>query len=497
MAQLLTTQPYGQYHASNSKEYMSLRNAAITNFKPDQTFELETKNANDYLSQISENGQSFCFLGLISRVPTECDIDAADANQITYREKRDIINTFDAITMDHVQKNATMLWGNKTWTTTDDKEICDPTTARDELTTNGQALTATGKALLLKRFQSQILAAQCLKSLNADGRKALRVEKSKYEWCHPTSGELVCDGLTVLHIIITKLRPNKLITAYDEITKIKKVLPASYKNDMARWDTAFEAARINIELLLPGEYSDTAFKTDYLNAALTVQCKSFTAEVSSIKTQWQLGTSFPRDTLRSRITQMYVNFEADGTWARELGEVNQIIALTTQVRELSNKMKDTVALATGASSSTTAGAPPSTGRAGRHNGGAWTVAEWRLKYDGDSKKSPDGHMYHWCKEDHWSGGKVHNGMYARHEPGKHKEWRAEMDERREKSRKGTASASGADSEPATSSTQAGEATKKKLALAEQLRTALATQAGLSQDAFTKIWDDSCKASGNA
>ena len=308
MAQLLTTQPYGQYHASNSKEHMSLRNAAINNFTPDRTFQLDQKNANDYLSQISDLGQNFCYLGMTSRVPTECDIDAADANVITFREKKDIINTFEEITSDHVQKNATMLWGNKTWAVTDDKEIIDPSIARTELTAGGNALTADGKKLMLKRFQSQILAAQCLKSLDDAGRKALKVERKKYEWIHPDSGELINDRLTVLYLIITKLRPNKIITAYDEISKIKKILPASYKNDISIWDTAMEEARINIELLLPGEYSDTAFKSDYLNGCLTVNVKSFVTEVSSIKTQWQLGTAFSRDTLRARITQMYINY---------------------------------------------------------------------------------------------------------------------------------------------------------------------------------------------
>ena len=199
MAQLLTTQPYGQYHASNSKEYMSLRNAAINNFTPEQTFQLDPSNANDYLAQIAELGQNYCYLGMTSRVATECDIDATDPNTVTYREKKDIINTFDEVSMDAIQKNATMLWGVKNWTVTNDKEIQDPTTARGELTANGSALTADGKVLQLKRFQSQILAHHCFKSLDADDRKALKVEKDKYEWIHPTSGELIYDGLTVLH----------------------------------------------------------------------------------------------------------------------------------------------------------------------------------------------------------------------------------------------------------------------------------------------------------
>ena len=37
----------------------------------------------------------------------------------------------------------------------------------------------------------------------------------------------------------------------------------------------------------------------------------------------------------------------------------------------------------------------------------------------------------------------------------------------------------------------------KLALSEYLRTALSTHTGLSNDVFGKIWDQSCKDSGNA
>ena len=40
-----------------------------------------------------------------------------------------------------------------------------------------------------------------------------------------------------------------------------------------------------------------------------------------------------------------------------------------------------------------------------------------------------------------------------------------------------------------SKTVVNDETKKKLALREKLRTALTTQAGLSQDAFLRIWEE--------
>ena len=72
-----------------------------------------------------------------------------------------------------------------------------------------------------------------------------------------------------------------------------------------------------------------AYINDYFIACLTTPVKSFCQEVSSLKTKWQLGTPMSVDFVRTQITQMYVNFEANDTWKQELAEVSQIIALTT------------------------------------------------------------------------------------------------------------------------------------------------------------------------
>ena len=162
-------------------------------------------------------------------------------------------------------------------------------------------------------------------------------------------------------------------------------------------------------------------------------------------------------------------------------------------------MNNTIALATAAHDSGGSGG----GKGGKSGGnptnktnrvnGHYTVPDWRLKHDGDSKVGPDGvTTYHWCKDGHWSGGEqVH--MYVTHAPGKHAEWRKEIDEKKE--RRGQFDKES--STPAASETVVNDATKKKLALSEKLRTALTTQAGLSQEAFARIWDESCRDSGNA
>jgi len=286
MAHLLSTQPFSQYHASNTREYMSLRDSGLNRWQPEHVFELKPEFSADFCNQLKAAGQQLCFLGMISRMPTECDIDPADANNITYRERKDMLETYGVVTDDHVQKFASMTWGDKTWAVSADKEIEDPTHGRGEMTNNGAALTAAGKKLLLKRFQVEMLGNCVLKSLDTAGRKAVMLEKDKFQWFNPDTGELVNDGPTVLQIVLGKFRPNVLLIAFNEIKKVKQILPSNFAYKIDEWDTAMEAARVDIETKLPREYTATAFINDYFNAALATPVKSFKSDLTSMKQRW-------------------------------------------------------------------------------------------------------------------------------------------------------------------------------------------------------------------
>ena len=63
--------------------------------------------------------------------------------------------------------------------------------------------------------------------------------------------------------------------------------------------------------------------------------------------------------------------------------------------------------------------------------------------------------------------------------------------------KGKPAAKQAAAAAAPVSAPAKEALTNKLAFSKSLRTALLTHTGLSNDLFEKIWDQSCKDSGNA
>ena len=48
----------------------------------------------------------------------------------------------------------------------------------------------------------------------------------------------------------------------------------------------------------------------------------------------------------------------------------------------------------------------------------------------------------------------------------------------------------------TNESYGNDAKTKKLALSESLRTALCTQAGMSDEAADRIWEEACRESGN-
>ena len=194
---------------------------------------------------------------------------------------------------------------------------------------------------------------------------------------------------------------------------------------------------------------------------------------------------------RTTICQLYINLEEDKIWARELAEVSQIIALTTKIDSLESKLQTTIALAT---STNNAGG----GGDGKTNGGGGAnrppVKEWRFKLDGKTK-FVKGKRWTWCDQEHWANGEKVHGLYVRcHEEGEHDSWKKAADERYAQHKAKRRGQFQKDA-PSDSKTVVNDITKKKLALSEKLRAALTTQARLSQDAFSRIWEECDRESG--
>jgi hypothetical protein len=175
----------------------------------------------------------------------------------------------------------------------------------------------------------------------------------------------------------------------------------------------------------------------------------------------------------------------------------QIIALTTQLNEMETKFATLTSKVGGNTlpKTTTADTSEMKGR----------FPLWQLQKVPSSKEhcmiERDGAKWYWCEDGHSFEDKP-CGMYCIHKPGDgHIAWLAQ----KEKYTQANAAKKGnvTPTPSVTLPSSAPKATPKsnigdllKLSLSKSLQSALMSKAGISEDAFKKIWDEVCASSGN-
>jgi hypothetical protein len=173
----------------------------------------------------------------------------------------------------------------------------------------------------------------------------LNLHKSKYQWTDPLPNETIDDGRSLLNEVLELIRPDVQTNVYAELAKIKTIKPVDYEFNIIKWHSAMESKCISITNEIPGAYHESQYIMDYLDASLTVEVKSFKAEVN-ILCNWYLRGNPDRWTssyITGKIIKTYNNMFEDGTWKREIGEKDQIIALTTKLTEMQVKFNQQVA----------------------------------------------------------------------------------------------------------------------------------------------------------
>jgi hypothetical protein len=477
------TNPFGAYHHPSSKEHIDLNKQATILFQPKQKFKLSPENSQAFCSQLTEYSEIYACYGHLKNIPTTRTI--AGDGTITFGDNKSILTSWNEITNDIVQKYATETWGAQDWTVTDDKEIVALSAARGEVV--GNNLTVAGKSLFMKRKRSTWLAYQLLQMVDTNSKDQIINNRDQFTWTDPDSGETVKDGMTVLFLMLQYLRPNIRINIFNELKAIKDLHPKDFGYNVSDWLSSMESKRLSIALKSSTMYPDDIFINDIFDSAEKVPCTPFVAEISRIKNSWNLGelNNLTRETAVSKVRMLYINMEGDGTFKTSLQKNDQIIALATKVQSLEKSLRaTTVALTTiatnGSNSNNNQHGTSSTGGGSSSIGGSGkqphTVEPWKLEHKG-STILKNGRTYHWCTKDHWSNNTKYNGMYQPHSTEHHDAWRKAKDEE-----KGFGKSVTSESESSKP-----EAEQKKLLLSEKLRTALTTQAGLSHDAYTRIW----------
>ena len=480
-----STNPYNNYYAANSKEFISLDKAAKQDIRPETRYDLLPGNADSFAADLEKYSKQFGY-GFLLNIPTMRQIDATDANVLIYSNQIHMLETWNRVTDENVAINANEIWGARDWTrgAINNKQIAEMTATRGEIGT-AQAVTLIGRKKFLERWKSTILSHQVMQLLTPEAQIAIKINKKKYQWTDPLSEEMINDGRSLLNEVLKLMRPDVQTNVYAELAKIKSIKPVDHAFNIIKWHSAMESKRISIEYKVPGAYHESQYIMDYLDASLTVEVKSFKAEVNIIRNRYLRGNpdGWNASYIAGEIIKTYNNMFEDGTWNREIGEKDQIIALTTKLTEMQAKFdKQIASFATQAAIKENPKDPAPKTDTRRSKKEHYTVEAWRLIKKEDTV-SVKGKNYFWCTGDHWSGGEKHNGMYADHKTCDHDSWRKTVDDRRAARNPGKSS----NDTPTPASTPTNP--DMKLSLNDKLRNAFCTQAGLSAEAVDRIWKD--------
>jgi len=424
---------------------------------------------------------------LIKVVNTVCTVDAA--GDVTYSNPINMLERYSDDNDTLARKHASLTWGDLSFTVMATNTI-------ESLTAINGALTDDGKELVLEQMHSKFLAHQLLEILTESGRQAIEQQSALFTW---TSGrEEETDGLTILALVLARIRPNFKVDMFTEIAKAKKLSISQYDNDVQLYFDAIKFLKLQIDQKDSTAYTEDAFIRDiFLQLKHDSLPAEFRLEFSRQETRWLMNKSpVTSQELMDDASAYFINLKNTGAWKIEISRNSQIIALTTQLTELKTEFD-----ASKASKGTPKLDTPKLDD-GKHTGGPARYAFdfWRLeKIDNKVEHNMverDGKTWYWCDKHKYNNkGVVTNGMYVTHKPDGHQSWI----ERRNKGRKGGATASTGNDpagKPTTTPSVSNDSSASKLSLSKSLQAALVTTAGITEDQFKKIWAEACNASGN-
>ena len=485
--------PYRAYYDTSTREGIYLQDTAVNKFvnplEPEDRIKLCTTDARTFIATIERTSRRFGYDFMITNIPTR-RIETPGPNPgvhvvVTYGGHITMLENFSPENVSHARKFASLIWGDNSFTETPDQVLIPLSNARGEITNHVvPRLTPLGQNRMRDRIQSSNLGFQAMALLSDTARISIELQAKKYIWQSADRRDKECDGVTVLAIILSRLKPHYKVDLFAEIQICKAMTLAQFKEVVPDYFDALQDKKVSIDQKSATAYPEDTFIRDIFNALSACSVETFAKEYESIQNKWLMGREhIVSEDLIAEATLMYTNLEKKGAWIKSYSAKDQIIALTSKIMVLETKLEVTKV----------ANPAPAQPR-GRNNFDMWRLT--KIENGEEHCKIVRGdRTYYWCEDGH-SFDKKKCGMYVFHKPGaEHIEWQKKKDE--SKTRKQASSDQGqktdAQLKPSAGST---DTSAKRLSLSQHLKSALVTKAGLSDDQFQTIWDDACNQSGN-
>ncbi len=177
----------------------------------------------------------FGYQGLLNSVATRCTVIPAVPEiiadptavppiigvpaipeEIIYSSEIKLLDVYSDKLLEITQKNASLTWGDQSFTNQNPKVIQELTLGYGHLTIAGK-LTVIGKAIIQERIHSKILAHQAMAMLSNEARQVIEHQSNLFVWKDENSIDEEMDGLTIVALILWRLHPHHKVDMYAEI----------------------------------------------------------------------------------------------------------------------------------------------------------------------------------------------------------------------------------------------------------------------------------------
>jgi hypothetical protein len=378
--------------------------------------------------------------------------DAADfgwgiliSNVLVDGNKKQILENFNDLDVEKVRKFMNPTFFHRTDTN------LPPTKNKPPMFTIDPINNEDDRKIFYNRVRANMIGMRIFNSLSEESKKSLRSKSELWKWTS-ADGEEFYDGVTMLQILVTKVKPSTRVGLTDLKDKIRSAKLANFSENVA--DMLDHMNDIYLEILKSsGSHED--FLMDIFTALLTSKNEVFKAFIQRSKDDWETGTDIEPDQLIATATEKYNNMVRQKNWKTSDSSNSKIVALATQVKELQEQL----------SKSSSGASKPSNDKKTPF----LEVAEWRkTKSFGDSVEK-DGRQWHWCSIRHNNG----KGLYVTHKEEDHYS--------KYPPKSGTV--------PSTEKPTVKSSTNKPMSLSDNLKAAMVSKFKCSASDAEKLWSD--------
>ena len=420
----------------NSTNGMKLFQAATASREKDERLSATIAKSSTFIDAMRDDADAFGWGILTAQIGTS---------------KHDMLNDFKDVNITKVRQAMNPIFHHRT----------DPDLPGDVLPKIFDISPTTVPAdakIFYQRVRANMIGTRIIKSLDKSSLTSLKLHENKYLW-KTLTGKTMYDGPSMLQILIETVKPSLRTGVSDLKTKLRNSKLSTFNHDVVKMTDKMKTTYNDI--LKHGQNHDD-YILDLFSALLTSNNETFHDFITREQDRYEIGEDIlPEELIKSAVTK-YNNMVTKNTWKSGESKDSKIVALTTQLKTLENKMK----------SNKSNGGSQSNSNSG---GSRFEVEKWRFTKSHGMSTERDGKTWHWCSKHN-----SNKGMYVTHKEEDH-------DKRREKYKKDNNDSS---TDKTSSSNSSGN--KKSLTLSENLKAAMVSKFKCSSEEATKLWSDVTK-----